>query len=63
MEALGVVVAVLGTVVVVYLVVYTIPGLLMRAVRSMRSRGDQAATPADLDTHDTYEIYVSLHAA
>jgi hypothetical protein len=62
-EVLAVVLAVLGTVAVIYLVVYTLPGLVMKVVRSMRSRGEQPTMQTDLDTHATYEIYVSLRAA
>jgi hypothetical protein len=63
MEVLGIALAALGTVAVIYLVVYTLPGLVMKLVRSMRSRGEQPPIPTDLDTHATYEIYVSLRAA
>ena len=63
MEVLGVALAALGTVVIVYLVVYTLPGLLMKAVRSVRSGDEPSTMPTDLESHDTYEIYVSLRAA
>ena len=44
MEVLGIVIAALGTIVIVSLVVYTIPQLLMRSVRAVKRR---RATRAD----------------
>ena len=63
MEVLGIVIAALGTIVIVYLVVYTIPQLLMRAVRSMKRRRATRADSEQPEPADTYEIYISLRAA
>jgi hypothetical protein len=62
MEVLGVVLAALATIVIVYLVVYTIPRLLMRFVRAMKRRRAERRISEDLDSTDTYEIYISLRA-
>ena len=63
MEVLGIVIAGLGMVLVVYVVVYTIPQLLMRFVRSVKRRRSARAEPDGLDPANTYEIYISLRAA
>ena len=63
MEVLGIVIAALGTIVIVYLVVYTIPNLLMRAVRSVKRRRAANAVSDESEPADTYEIYISLRAA
>lgn len=63
MEVLGVVLAAVATVIIVYLVVYTIPGLLMRFVRARRRGRTDRRSTADGESDGTYEIYVSLRAA
>jgi hypothetical protein len=63
MEVLGVTLAALGTVIIVYLVVYTLPRLIMNVVRATKKKRQQPSNPADLEAHETYEIYVSLRAA
>ena len=63
MEVLGVALAALATIVIVYLVVYTIPRLLMSIVRAVRRRRERRSIPNDAETEGTYEIYVSLRAA
>ena len=62
MEVLGIVFAGIATVIVVYLVVYTLPTLVRKAARAIKKKR-QPASPKHLDTDDTYEIYVSLRAA
>lgn len=63
MEVLGVVLAAIATVVIVYLVVYTVPTLLMKFVRARRQERVQGDISEQPDSGHTYEIYVSLHAA
>jgi hypothetical protein len=63
MEVLGIVIAALGTVVIVYLVVYTIPSLVMRAVRAGKRRRAARTNANGPERAETYEIYISLRAA
>ena len=63
MEGLGVILAALGTVVIVYLAVYTVPRLIMNVVRTVKRKRQQSTTRVAVEAHETYEIYVSLRAA
>lgn len=63
MEVLGVVLAAIATVVIVYLVVYTLPTSLMKFVRARRQKRGHGDTSEEPSSDHTYEIYVSLHAA
>jgi hypothetical protein len=63
MEVLGVVLAAMATVIIVYLAVYTLPTSLMKFIRARRQERSQGETSEGPDSEHTYEIYVSLHAA
>jgi len=63
MEVLGIALAALATLVIVYLVVYTIPGLVMNIVRAIKRRREQRRVSLAAESDSTYEIYVSLRAA
>jgi hypothetical protein len=63
MAVLGIVFAVVVTIVIVYFVVYTLPALVRKAVRAIKQKRNQPTTQADSEPHGTYEIYVSLRAA
>jgi hypothetical protein len=63
METLGLAVALLGMMIVVYLIVYTIPASVMRVVRRVRKNRVGTDSSEDSEARETYEIYISLHAA